>query len=177
MWTEGDPVTYPRQGQQKYDPFSNTYNPGLRANPAFSWSSNQGAGGQATQQYRPPQFQQQRGTPYVAPPLRQPYPQAATAPRKADWEIAIEKMAAQQELLVKEVADLKAAMNAPKPRGPGELPSQPEANPKEHCKAVTTRSGNKSSGDDSLGSQPNSDHITVEDLETKENEDLKDVEA
>lgn len=52
---------------------------------------------------------------------------------------------------MKEVANLKAAVNAPKPRGPGYLPSQLEVNPKDQCKAVTMRCGNKS-GDDSLDS-------------------------
>ena len=132
LWTEGDPVTYPRQGQQRYDPYSQTYNPGWRANPAFGWAQNQPGGGQAQaqNQFRPQVMQ--RG-PQYAPQYRPQYQQAA-APAKAPWEVAI-------EALTKQIADLETRLTAPQARQPGALPSQTEVNPREHAKAVQTRSG------------------------------------
>ena len=59
------------QGRQvKNDPFSNTYNPGWRNHPNFSWRD-QGANRQAP----PPGFQQQR---QVLPPQQQNIPDRKT---------------------------------------------------------------------------------------------------
>ena len=63
------------------NPYSNTYNPGWKNHPNFSWKDQQG-----NAQNRPQQQQ-----PYNQP--QQQFQQQGT--RKADWEIAIEKMAAQ----------------------------------------------------------------------------------
>ena len=69
LWTEGDPVTNPNRAPQRYNPYSNTYNPGWRDNPAFRWSNNNNGGNQARQYVQP-----QRVVPYVAPQLRNQYP-------------------------------------------------------------------------------------------------------
>src|SRR3954468_2941499 len=83
------------------NPYSNTYNPGWKNHPNFSWKDQQGnvpKQGAAPYQGIPQQQQQQ-----YRPPQQQPYQQPYQQPqqqfqqqgqRKADWEIAIEKMAA-----------------------------------------------------------------------------------
>ncbi|XP_050889466.1 uncharacterized protein LOC127094715 [Lathyrus oleraceus] len=81
------------------NPYSNTYNPGWKNHPNFSWKDQQGN----VQKQAPNQYQSQPQQQY-RPQQQQPYqhqfhqPQQQfqqQAPRKADWEIAIEKMAAQ----------------------------------------------------------------------------------
>ncbi|XP_058756189.1 uncharacterized protein LOC131629421 [Vicia villosa] len=109
---------------------------------------------QQQQQYRPPQQQ----------PYQQPYQQPQQqfqqqGPRKADWEIAIEKMAAQSSQFQEETrsnfrntgASIKnleiqmsqIAQQLASPQQPGALPSATVTNPKDHnnVSAIVTRSG------------------------------------
>ena len=43
-----------RPPYQKWDPYSNTYNPGMRDHPNFSWRGGEGMQGQGRQAYVPP---------------------------------------------------------------------------------------------------------------------------
>jgi hypothetical protein len=62
--------------RQQNNPYSNTFNPGWRNHPKFSWKNPPGG----------PQSQQQ-GSHQGGPSNQAPVP-----PKKADWEIAIEAM-------------------------------------------------------------------------------------
>ncbi|XP_050892333.1 uncharacterized protein LOC127097886 [Lathyrus oleraceus] len=70
------------------NPYSNTYNPGWKNHPNFSWKDQQGNLKNQPQQQ---QFRPQQQQSYQQP--QQQFQQQV--PRKVDWELAIEKMAAQ----------------------------------------------------------------------------------
>ncbi|XP_057246916.1 uncharacterized protein LOC130589365 [Beta vulgaris subsp. vulgaris] len=120
------------------DPYSNTYNPGWRNHPNFSWR-NQGQQNVNVNSQHPPGFHQKQ-------------PQQENRP---SWELAIEKLAnatseriEKLETKVDQIAisnrnvelQLGQLANAINSRSQGSLPSKTDVNPKEHCKAVTLRS-------------------------------------
>ncbi|XP_058746143.1 uncharacterized protein LOC131619017 [Vicia villosa] len=164
------------------NPYSNTYNPGWKNHPNFSWKDQSGSapkqgippyqGQQSQQQYRPPQQHYQ-----------QPQQQA---PRKADWEIAIEKMAAQSSQFQEEtrsnfrntgssIKNLEIQMSQiaqqlANTQQPGALPSATVTNPKDHnnISAIVTRSG-KGKGVVENNEEEENPLLEV-DLEIRENE-------
>ena len=124
------------------NPYSNTYNPGWRNHPNFGWRDQKGN----TQQQGQGQYQNQQQ-------------QQQQAPKKADWELAIEKMAAHNiqfqdetrnnhkntsasiknlEVQMGQIAQQLANVQAP-----GGLPSSTVTNPRDNqgVKAVVTRRG------------------------------------
>ncbi|XP_050890469.1 uncharacterized protein LOC127095883 [Lathyrus oleraceus] len=146
------------------NPYSNTYNPGWKNHPNFSWKDQQG---NVQQQPHQQQFQQQ-------------------VPRKADWELAIEKMAAQSSQFQEEtrsnlkntsasIKNLEIQMSqiaqqlASSPQQ-GILPSSTVTNPREnyHVNAVTTRNGKSKEIPEK--SSEEEDLLLEVDLEIKENE-------
>ncbi|XP_062017928.1 uncharacterized protein LOC133734314 [Rosa rugosa] len=150
------------QGGQKYDPFSNTYNAGLRDHPNFRWRNNDNVQG-------PPQAQNfNRGPPgfYQKPqafPNSTPFNNSQSSNNAANYDEIIKTLTTstqsllqtQQNTLIqmntmsKDVEELKkqmgqmiGAMN--KFHEQGKLPSQTVPNPRggfETAKAITTRSG------------------------------------
>ncbi|XP_050897217.1 uncharacterized protein LOC127104044 [Lathyrus oleraceus] len=143
------------------NPYSNTYNPGWKNHPNFSWKDQQGN----AQKQMPTQYQSQPQQQY-RPQQQQPYQQQQfhpsqqqfqqQVPRKADWEIAIEKMATQSSQFQVET---KSA-----------LPSATVTNPREHNNVsdVTTRSGKAKEVPEKDDEQE--DQLLEVDLEIKENE-------
>ncbi|XP_058766402.1 uncharacterized protein LOC131639996 [Vicia villosa] len=117
------------------NPYFNTYNPGWKNHLNFSWKDQQGNVPKQgavpyqslpqQQQYRPPQ------QPYQQPYQQQQQQFQPQGPRKADWEIAIEKMMSQ------------IAQQMANPQQSGALPSATVTNPKDHTNvsAISTRSG------------------------------------
>ncbi|XP_058775641.1 uncharacterized protein LOC131649921 [Vicia villosa] len=136
---------------------------------------------QQQQQYRPPPQQ----------PYQQPYQQPQQqfqqqGQRKADWEIAIEKMAAQSSQFQEETrsnfrntgASIKnleiqmsqIAQQLASPQQPGPLPSATIPNPKDHnnVSAIITRSGKAK---EAVKESAEGEELLLEvDLEIKENE-------
>lgn len=128
-------------GRQQNNPYSNTFNPGWRNHPNFSWKNPQGG----------PQNQQQGG--YQGGLSNQ----APVPPKKADWELAIEAMATNMNSLTQETRDAQKNTRASiknleiqvgqiaqqlSQRAPGNLPSDTVTNPRnqENVNMVTTRS-------------------------------------
>ncbi|XP_075475681.1 uncharacterized protein LOC142509402 [Primulina tabacum] len=132
---EGAPVKQVGfQNRPRNDPYSNTYNPGWRNHPNFSW------GGQNNQ------HRQQRGPPYVMHQGFKPEPSreeksnleqmmtkfiSATETRFQNQDASIKGLENQIGQLAKLIAN----------REQGTLPSNTETNPREHVKAVELRSG------------------------------------
>src|SRR3954467_9718440 len=174
------------------NPYSNTYNPGWKNHPNFSWKDQQGnvpKQGAASYQGIPQQQQQYR------PPQQQPYQQPYQQPqqqfqqqgqRKADWEITIEKMAAQGSQFQEETrsnfrntgASIKnleiqmsqIAQQMANPQQSGTLPSATVTNPKDHTNvsAISTRSGKAK---EVVEEQAEEEEPLLEvDVEIKENE-------
>ncbi|XP_050898002.1 uncharacterized protein LOC127104905 [Lathyrus oleraceus] len=132
------------------NPYSNTYNPGWKNHPNFSWKDQQGNVQNQPQQQ---QFRPQQQQLYQQP--QQQFQQQV--PRKVDWELAIEKMAAQSSQFQEETrsnlkntgASIKnleiqmsqIAQQLAGSQQQGVLPSSTITNPREnnHVNAVTTR--------------------------------------
>ena len=108
------------------DPYSNTYNPGWRNHPNFSYANNQAA-------LRPPPGFQQR----APPPQNQ---ERAQTSDDSKLDLIMKELQNVNKIL-KNHDSLHAqyALNAPRPQG--QLPGQTEANPKGQINAVTLRSG------------------------------------
>ncbi|KAL5574411.1 hypothetical protein UlMin_024008 [Ulmus minor] len=134
-------VCYVGNMNRNNNPFSNTYNPGWRQHPNFSWS-NQGAGqgsNPAPQRPQfPPGFQQQQK------PQTSEFPSSMESLLKeymARNDAVIQSQAASLRNLENQVGQLA---NELKNRPPGTLPSNtesPQRDGKEHCKAITLRGG------------------------------------
>ncbi|XP_050889648.1 uncharacterized protein LOC127094935 [Lathyrus oleraceus] len=161
------------------NPYSNTYNPGWKNHPNFSWKDQQGNVQNQPQQQ---QFRPQQQQPYQQ--HQQQFQQQV--PRKADWELAIEKMAAQSSQFQEEtrsnlkntsasIKNLEIQMSqiaqqlAGSPQQ-GVLPSSTVTNPREnnHVNAVTTRNGKSKEIPEK--SSEEEDLLLEVDLEIKENE-------
>ncbi|XP_050918441.1 uncharacterized protein LOC127135854 [Lathyrus oleraceus] len=172
------------------NPYSNTYNPGWKNHPNFSWKDQQGN----VQKQAPNQYQSQSQQQY-RPQQQQPYQQQfqqpqqqfqQQVPRKEDWEIGIEKMAAQSSQFQQEArsnlrntgASIKnlevqmsqIAQQLVGSQTPGALPSAIVINPREHnnVSVVTTRSGKSKEVPEKDDDQE--DQLLEVELEIKENE-------
>ncbi|XP_050889340.1 uncharacterized protein LOC127094562 [Lathyrus oleraceus] len=172
------------------NPYSNTYNPGWKNHPKFSWKDQQGnAHKQAPTQYQSQPQQQYR--PQQQQPYQQQFHQSQQqfqqqVPRKANWEIAIEKMTAQSSQFQEEtrsnlrntgtsIKNLEVQMSqiAQQLAGsqtPGALSSATVTNPREHnnVSVVTTRSGKSKQVPEKDDDQE--DQLLEVELEIKENE-------
>ncbi|XP_050877193.1 uncharacterized protein LOC127080953 [Lathyrus oleraceus] len=117
------------------NPYSNTYNPGWKNHPNFSWKDQKGNTPQHGQYQT--QYQQQK---------------QQQAPKKADWEISIERM---------QLASSSEAQGA--------LPSTTVTNPGEHnnVSVVITRSGKSNEVVEEMDEEE--DRLIKVDLEIKEN--------
>ena len=103
--------------------YSATYNPGWRNHPNFGWRN------------QPQQTNTPVATtaPYV-PPQKRTEPTTA-APNQFDMKSMMDCMAEMQKQITQLTTELAEQ------RKKGQLPSQPEANPKAQCKAIELRSG------------------------------------
>ncbi|KAK8682456.1 hypothetical protein V6N13_054844 [Hibiscus sabdariffa] len=120
---------FPGPPQRSCNPYGNTYNPGWKDHPNFSYAQNQ----------RPNQASQ-----------KGPFQQHYQKPQKTSLELMMEKMmeklVASQENsesrfqeLEKQVSQLAQTVGRPESRG--KLPSQTENNPRANVSAITLRSG------------------------------------
>ncbi|KAL0354747.1 UNVERIFIED_CONTAM: Retrovirus-related Pol polyprotein from transposon.6 [Sesamum radiatum] len=144
-------ILFSNGGRSNFNPYSNTYNPGWRSHPNFSWSNNQ-----------------QQGPARPVPP-RQPPPQepksnleemfskfiTATDTRFQNQDASIRNIEMQLGQLVSMVSG----------RREGQLPSDTEKNPKEQVNAVTLKNGK------TLGEEP--PRKQMEETPDQEKEELK----
>ncbi|KAL5563618.1 hypothetical protein UlMin_033365 [Ulmus minor] len=134
-------VCYVGNMNRNNNPFSNTYNPGWRQHPNFSWSNQgarQGSNFAPQRPQIPPGFQQQQK------PQTSEFPSSMESLLKeymARNDAVIQSQAASLRNLENQVGQLA---NELKNRPPGTLPSNtesPKRDGKEHCKAITLRGG------------------------------------
>ncbi|XP_052885323.1 uncharacterized protein LOC128293819 [Gossypium arboreum] len=120
---------FPGPPQRRYDPFSNTYNPGWKDHPNLNYGANP--------RYNPP---------YQPRPLQ---PQQQHKP-STSLEAVVERLAAEAakcqqrtdasiQELTNQVSKLSMAVNHLESQG--KLPSQTEPNPRQNASAITLRSG------------------------------------
>ncbi|KAG9450380.1 hypothetical protein H6P81_010345 [Aristolochia fimbriata] len=134
-----DPIVALQAQVESNDPYSNTYNPGWRNHPNFSWSNNnqQPNTQQPIAQTRPP--------PGFQKVAREPE-------QKSNLEDMISKILANQEKGEARFQNQEASIrnleiqmgqlaNAISGRNQGTLPSNSKTNPREQIKAITLRSG------------------------------------
>ena len=138
------------QNRQQYNPYSNTFNPGLRNHPNFSY------GNQNVQRsnFPPPGIQKPQFPPYqpMPHPPAPPPPQQKKKPSLEDLmsqfiqssEARHRNQEASIHNLEKQIGQLAKMMSE---RPPGSLPSSTENNPKEQAKAITLRSGKELQAD------------------------------
>ncbi|KAG9458218.1 hypothetical protein H6P81_002726 [Aristolochia fimbriata] len=132
------------------DPYNNTYNPGWRSHPNFSWSNNnqQSSTQQSNAQTRPPpgfqkaaQEQEQKASledifsKFLA---NQEKRDARTESRFQTQEASLKNQEASIQNMEIQVGQLANVISG---RNQGTLPSNSETNPKEQIKAITLRSG------------------------------------
>ncbi|XP_022864581.1 uncharacterized protein LOC111384524, partial [Olea europaea var. sylvestris] len=124
---QSEEVSYAQNFQrQQNNPFSNTFNPGWKNHPNFSWSNNQGQEQGGGNQNKPPGFQQQQQQ------GRRPSLEDLLAQYITKTETNFQTQQASIKNLEQQVGQIAAQ---------GTLPSNTETNPKEQVKAITTRSG------------------------------------
>ncbi|XP_010694894.2 uncharacterized protein LOC104907633 [Beta vulgaris subsp. vulgaris] len=162
------------QGQRKYDPFSNSYNPGWRDHPAFSYKQ-----GNPTLQGNQ-NFQQGNHPPPHMPPYQaQGKSSSSNSMSTEDMIKALAQNVTtmqpnmvqfQQETrssihnLETQVGQMSSVVNRLEAQSSGKLPSQSEVNPKRNVSAVTLRSGKE------LVDQEPGKSKVMEEIVTKEEE-------
>ncbi|KAL0453492.1 UNVERIFIED_CONTAM: hypothetical protein Slati_1327300 [Sesamum latifolium] len=114
-------------GRSNFNPYSNTYNPGWRSHPKFSWSNNQQQGPVGPLQPRQPPPQKPKSN------LEDMFFKfiAATDTRFQSQEAAIQNIKVQIGQLVNIVSG----------RREGQLPSDTEKNPREQVNAISVNNG------------------------------------
>ena len=147
---------YQSQPQKKYDPYSNTYNPGWRDHPNLSYGSKQAA---------PPAFPPRQQGFQPAQPQYQPK-QAVPAPTGTSLEDMFKAFMGQTQQFMgqtqqfmnqtqqfqqetktsvqdlrNQVGQLATTVGILESRGSGKLPSQTIVNPRENASAITLRNG------------------------------------
>ncbi|XP_075489529.1 uncharacterized protein LOC142528372 [Primulina tabacum] len=122
------------QNRSRNDPYSNTYNPGWRQHPNFSW------GGQNSQNR--PQGEQPYGKQpmYRSDPLREEKSNLEQMMSKfiSSTETRLQNQDASIKGLENQIGQLAKMIAS---REPGTLPSNTETNPKEQVKAIELKSG------------------------------------
>ena len=133
----------------RYDPYSNTYNPGWRDHPNFKWGNNDQAQPQQGNGGRPQGF-------FQKPQVHQNFSSPSNSNSSANYDKMFEALTSSTQALVqgqqnqgKEIAELKKQMDQvvgfmSKIHETGKLPGGTIPNPKgqfENASIVTTRSG------------------------------------
>ncbi|XP_017970470.1 PREDICTED: uncharacterized protein LOC108660713 [Theobroma cacao] len=121
--------------KQQNNPYSNTYNPGWRNHPNFSWNNNTGPSN--SNPNVPPGFQQQSRPPI---PEKKSQVEELILQYMSKTDPIIQSYGASLRNLETQMGQLANSINS---RPQGALPSDIEVNPKgkEPCNAVTLRSG------------------------------------
>ncbi|XP_062113659.1 uncharacterized protein LOC133824707 [Humulus lupulus] len=124
--------------RQANNPFSNTYNPGWRTHPIFSWRNNQGP----QQQSQQPMSQapsQEMSQPPVSQEKANELQAALLTLTNTQTQFMTENRASTRNL-DSQIGQLASMLdNWPQ----GTLPSNTVVNPKEQCNAISLRSGNE----------------------------------
>ncbi|KAG5513007.1 hypothetical protein RHGRI_038576 [Rhododendron griersonianum] len=118
--------------QRQNNPYSNTYNPGWRNHPNFSWSNSQNIS------KPPPGFQNQQQEKKLNMEEAMVQFMAKVDARFQDHDIALKNNENTMRSIERTVGQLATLMSE---RSQGSLPSTTEKNPKEQIKAITLRSG------------------------------------
>ena len=142
--------------QQRYDPFSNTYNPGWRDHPNMRWgnSSQQLFPQQQFQQkYQPPHQRQQSMPPFHQasqqprpPTFQQPVPPAPPPSSEPSLQDIMRLLLENQQRTDTAIQDIRTQLgqitsSPSQSQAPGQIPSQTIPNPKGNVSAITLRSG------------------------------------
>ena len=154
-WESANAIGFQGQNQTKYDPYSNTYNPGWRDHPNFKWREPQQPAQQGGFRQNPPGFYTK---PYA--PQQAPQPSASSQSgtslgndQAMQLLTSISQGLQKQDNRIanneKEMMDIKKQMGQISEflgqiREQGRLPSSTNVNPKggfESAKAITLRSG------------------------------------
>ncbi|XP_073159062.1 uncharacterized protein [Henckelia pumila] len=138
---------FPGPPQQKYDPYSNTYNPGWRDHPNLRYGNPP-----ANQAYRPP----------YPPPQRPPIPTPGESLENIVQNLATNTLAFQQDTRTSiqnlniKMGQLAAAISKLEAQNSSRLPSQTVVNQKDNVSAITLRSGKELQIQDGLVKEPDS---------------------
>ncbi|XP_073137123.1 uncharacterized protein [Henckelia pumila] len=137
--------------QQKYDPYSNTYNPGWRDHPNLRYENPPGP--------QAPQHNQSYRQPYP-PPQRPQIPTPGESLENIVQNLATNTLAFQQDTrtsiqnLNTQMGQLAAAISKLEAQNSSRLPSQTVVNLKENVSAITLRSGKELQIQDGLVNEP-----------------------
>ncbi|XP_073033735.1 uncharacterized protein [Primulina eburnea] len=125
---------FPGQPQRRYDPFSNSYNPGWRDHPNFSYKNQGGQQGYPQQNWNKQHVPEQASNSGMS--LDEIVKALAENTQKFQQETraSIQNLGTQITQIATSVSKLEA-------QNSGKLPSQTVANPKENASAMTLRSG------------------------------------
>ena len=133
---QANAVGFPGPPQRRYDPYANTYNPGWRDHPNFSYAA------------RPPGFPQQpQYQPRPQLSQQQPAPKSGMSLEDIVKSLATNTQQFQQETktsihnLENQMSQLASTVNRLESQLSGKLPSQTIVNPKQNASAITLRSG------------------------------------
>ncbi|XP_073138043.1 uncharacterized protein [Henckelia pumila] len=146
---------FPGPPQQKYDPYSNMYNPGWRDHPNLRYGNPQAnpPGPQAPQH-------NQSYRPSYPPPQRPQIPTPGESLENIVQNLATNTLAFQQDTrtsiqnLNTQMGQLAAAISKLEAQNSSRLPSQTVVNPKENVSAITLRSGKELQIQDGLVKEP-----------------------
>ncbi|CAL9012438.1 unnamed protein product [Prunus brigantina] len=147
-WESANAIGYQGQTQPRYDPFSNTYNPGWRDHPNFKWREPQQTQQQGGYRQPPPGFYQRP----FAPPQPQPQTAQSNSGSTMDNDQMLKVLTSLTQGLqnqAKEMSEVKKQIGQMAEfmgqfREEGKLPSSTIVNPKggfETAKAIILRSG------------------------------------
>ncbi|KAM2638106.1 hypothetical protein EV1_022523 [Malus domestica] len=172
-WESANAIGFQSQNQPRYDPYSNTYNPGWRDHPNFKWREPQQAQPQGGFRQQPPGFYNK---PY-APPQVQPQSAPNNSGNALDNDTLVKLLTTLtngQENQNKRVDQLEKQMGqiaevVGQIRDQGRLPSSTIPNPKggfESAKAILLRSGKEIGA----GSSSKTGHKEDEKLQFEEEE-------
>ncbi|XP_068315019.1 uncharacterized protein, partial [Pyrus communis] len=185
-WESANAIGFQGQNQPKYDPYSNTYNPGWRDHPNFKWKEPQQSAQQRGFQQNPPGFprpyqsnqppssQNNSGSSFDNSQVIQLLTTLAQGQEKQTKDM--HNYANEVQNQAREVTELKrqvgqmAEFMGQFSREQGKLPSSTQVNPKggfESAKAISLRSG-KQVGSDHGPSKPRSNE--EEELRIEEEE-------
>ncbi|KAL0319584.1 UNVERIFIED_CONTAM: hypothetical protein Sradi_5219900 [Sesamum radiatum] len=140
-------------GRSNFNPYSNTYNPGWRSHPNFSWSNNQQQGPARPLQPRQPPPQKPKSK------LEEMFFKfiTATDTRFQNQDARLQSQEASIRNIEVQIGQLVSMVSG---RREGQLPSDTEKNPKEQVNAITLKNG-KTLGEEPLRKQ-------MEETRTKE---------
>ncbi|XP_042441411.1 uncharacterized protein LOC122026754 [Zingiber officinale] len=127
--------------QRQNNPYSNTYNPGWRNHPNFSYWNNQDQG-PAHQTYQPEQQTHQQQQPMQLSKIEKMLEEALSEQKEMRSEIKqltqrLENSEKHQKMQDSQIAQIAQ----PVLRAQGTFPGKPDLNPVEHCNRIELRSG------------------------------------